>query len=213
MRVEPPATASTASVNTGATSSSGNYVAGSYTQTASALGGADAGNYSFAGYTTPTPIQVQAIPAVMAGRDVMGLAQTGTGKTAAFALPILHRVAGRRVLAVEDTSTTGGFQPETFSPEISVPSMLQTVDSPWEARKAVREQLSRGTDWVKLYATDRFTFTPDGKLNVPPTFSYSRSLPTSARIAPAIFTPRPSGSTTAAAASQQTDPSAELDQF
>lgn len=46
-----------------------------------------------AGYTTPTPIQVQAIPPVMAGRDVMGLAQTGTGKTAAFALPLLHRLA------------------------------------------------------------------------------------------------------------------------
>jgi ATP-dependent RNA helicase RhlE len=44
------------------------------------------------GYTTPTPIQEQAIPAVMAGRDVLGLAQTGTGKTAAFALPILHRL-------------------------------------------------------------------------------------------------------------------------
>jgi len=46
-----------------------------------------------AGYITPTPIQAQAIPTVMEGRDVMGLAQTGTGKTAAFALPILHRLA------------------------------------------------------------------------------------------------------------------------
>ncbi|MFA5203273.1 MAG: DEAD/DEAH box helicase [Lentisphaeria bacterium] len=45
-----------------------------------------------AGYVTPTPIQAQAIPVVMQGRDVMGLAQTGTGKTAAFALPILHRL-------------------------------------------------------------------------------------------------------------------------
>jgi ATP-dependent RNA helicase RhlE len=44
------------------------------------------------GFTTPTPIQEQAIPAVLAGRDVLGLAQTGTGKTAAFALPILHRL-------------------------------------------------------------------------------------------------------------------------
>jgi len=44
------------------------------------------------GYATPTPIQQQAIPTVMQGRDVMGLAQTGTGKTAAFALPILHRL-------------------------------------------------------------------------------------------------------------------------
>jgi len=44
------------------------------------------------GYTKPTPIQSEAIPPVMDGRDVMGLAQTGTGKTAAFALPILHRL-------------------------------------------------------------------------------------------------------------------------
>jgi ATP-dependent RNA helicase RhlE len=45
------------------------------------------------GYTTPTPIQQKAIPHVMQGRDVIGLAQTGTGKTAAFVLPILHRLA------------------------------------------------------------------------------------------------------------------------
>jgi len=44
------------------------------------------------GYVTPTPIQAEAMPPVLAGRDVMGLAQTGTGKTAAFALPILHRL-------------------------------------------------------------------------------------------------------------------------
>src|SRR6476661_1665631 len=46
-----------------------------------------------AGYTTPTPIQVQAIPVILAGRDVMGGAQTGTGKTAGFALPILQKLA------------------------------------------------------------------------------------------------------------------------
>jgi len=45
-----------------------------------------------AGYISPTPIQSQGIPPVMQGLDVMGLAQTGTGKTAAFALPILHRL-------------------------------------------------------------------------------------------------------------------------
>ena len=51
-----------------------------------------------AGYVSPTPIQVQAIPPVMEGHDVVGLAQTGTGKTAAFVLPILHRLmqGGRR---------------------------------------------------------------------------------------------------------------------
>lgn len=48
------------------------------------------------GYTTPTPIQAKAIPAVLAGSDLLGIAQTGTGKTAAFALPILHRLAADR---------------------------------------------------------------------------------------------------------------------
>ena len=45
------------------------------------------------GYETATPIQEQAIPVVLSGQDVLGLAQTGTGKTAAFSLPILHRLA------------------------------------------------------------------------------------------------------------------------
>jgi ATP-dependent RNA helicase RhlE len=48
------------------------------------------------GYTTPTPIQAQAIPLLLQGRDLLGLAQTGTGKTAAFLLPILHRLAANR---------------------------------------------------------------------------------------------------------------------
>ncbi|MFB3065539.1 MAG: DEAD/DEAH box helicase, partial [Planctomycetota bacterium] len=51
---------------------------------------------SAAGYETPTPIQIEAIPDVLRGRDLLGCAQTGTGKTAAFALPILHHLAGRR---------------------------------------------------------------------------------------------------------------------
>ncbi len=58
------------------------------------------------GYLTPTPIQTEAIPPILAGRDLLGCAQTGTGKTAAFALPILHHLAlaepqkPRRVRAV-----------------------------------------------------------------------------------------------------------------
>ena len=48
------------------------------------------------GYTTPTPIQAGAIPFLLQGRDLLGLAQTGTGKTAAFALPILHRLSTHR---------------------------------------------------------------------------------------------------------------------
>jgi ATP-dependent RNA helicase RhlE len=68
-------------------------------------------------YATPTPIQEQTIPIVMSGRDVIGIAQTGTGKTAAFALPILHRLAGHprtlerktcRVLVLSPTRELSG---------------------------------------------------------------------------------------------------------
>ena len=48
-------------------------------------------------YHTPTPIQTQTIPLALTGRDVVGIAQTGTGKTAAFALPILHRILENRI--------------------------------------------------------------------------------------------------------------------
>jgi ATP-dependent RNA helicase RhlE len=50
------------------------------------------------GYTRPTPIQSQAIPAILSGADVMGGAQTGTGKTAGFTLPLLHRLMARPVV-------------------------------------------------------------------------------------------------------------------
>ena len=59
-----------------------------------------------AGYTDPTPIQLRAIPLILAGRDVIGSAQTGTGKTAAFALPLLSRLGQRgklRALVLEPT--------------------------------------------------------------------------------------------------------------
>src|SRR6185369_14628125 len=64
------------------------------------------------GYETPTPIQARAIPPLLQGRDLLGIAQTGTGKTAAFALPILQRLAadprpaprkGCRVLVLSPT--------------------------------------------------------------------------------------------------------------
>ncbi len=59
------------------------------------------------GYENPTPIQAQAIPVVLSGKDVIGSAQTGTGKTAAFSLPILQKLgthgAGLRCLVLEPT--------------------------------------------------------------------------------------------------------------
>src|SRR5271168_3770627 len=68
-------------------------------------------------YLNPTPIQAQTIPTVMSGRDVIGIAQTGTGKTAAFALPILHQLAAKprppvrkscRVLVLSPTRELSG---------------------------------------------------------------------------------------------------------
>ena len=55
-----------------------------------------------AGYTEPTPIQIAAIPLILSGHDMIGIAQTGTGKTAAFVLPILMKLAESK-----QTVTTG----------------------------------------------------------------------------------------------------------
>ena len=76
-----------------------------------------------AGYTEPTPIQAQAIPHALAGRDVQGIAQTGTGKTAAFALPIIQRLLadkrrasarGCRVLVLSPTRELASQIAESF---------------------------------------------------------------------------------------------------
>ena len=75
------------------------------------------------GFARPTPIQAQAIPTLMKGRDLIGIAQTGTGKTAAFALPILHKLAadrrpapkgGARVLVLSPTRELASQIAESF---------------------------------------------------------------------------------------------------
>jgi ATP-dependent RNA helicase RhlE len=66
-------------------------------------------------YTDPTPIQVRAIPAVLEGRDVLAGAQTGTGKTAAFVLPILQKLAG-----LAGTTPIGGVNPDRRAPRCLV---------------------------------------------------------------------------------------------
>lgn len=68
-------------------------------------------------------------------------------------------------------STTGGYPLEGYSPEVSMPSGAQIVDSPEEARKAVREQIKYGADLIKIYSTHRFHFTPEGKLESVPTLT------------------------------------------
>jgi ATP-dependent RNA helicase RhlE len=85
------------------------------------------------GYTAPTPIQLQSMPAILQGKDVMGLAQTGTGKTAAFALPILQRlmsgprrtlralvVAPTRELAEQIHEAIGGLGRQTRLKSVTV---------------------------------------------------------------------------------------------
>ena len=62
------------------------------------------------GYEHPTPIQAKAIPHVLEGRDILGCAQTGTGKTAAFALPILHSLMGEKI----DTAQRGPVLPRAL---------------------------------------------------------------------------------------------------
>ena len=75
------------------------------------------------GYITPTPIQEQAIPYVLQGKDLQGIAQTGTGKTAAFALPIIQRLLeakqpplrkGCRVLVLSPTRELASQIAESF---------------------------------------------------------------------------------------------------
>ena len=69
------------------------------------------------GYETPTPIQQQAIPAVLEGKDVIGASQTGTGKSAAFALPLLTRIEANglpQVLVLEPTRELADQLAESF---------------------------------------------------------------------------------------------------
>ncbi len=100
------------------------------------------------GYTTPTPIQVQAIPHVMAGHDLQGIAQTGTGKTAAFALPILHRLMAQnkgpaprscRVLVLAPTRELASQIADSFraygkNTKLRVTVMFGGVPKPRQAR-------------------------------------------------------------------------------
>ena len=107
------------------------------------------------GYSEPTPIQAAAIPHALAGRDLVGIAQTGTGKTAAFALPILHRLAGLakplqpkspRVLVLAPTRELGNQIVDSFAAygrHLHVSAMLAIGGVP--IGKQIRT-LSRGVD-------------------------------------------------------------------
>ncbi len=77
----------------------------------------------------------------------------------------------RMFVATRDLSTTGSYPLLGYSPEVPVPIGLQEVDGPWQARKAVREEISYGADFIKIYGTGESHFAPDGTLVSMPTFT------------------------------------------
>lgn len=77
-------------------------------------------------------------------------------------------IAGPRLeVATRALSTTGGYPLEGYSPEVTVPSGVQIVDGPDEARKAVREQIKYGADFIKVYGTHKFYFENDKLVSIP----------------------------------------------
>ncbi len=100
---------------------------------------------------TPTPIQAQAIPVVLNGRDVIGSAQTGTGKTAAFSLPILQKLehpGTLRCLVLEPTRELALQVEESFNNYSKYTGLRTTVIYGGVGYGKQREELARGTDVI-----------------------------------------------------------------
>lgn len=77
----------------------------------------------------------------------------------------------RLFVATRAISTTGGYQLEDYAPEITLPKGVQIIDGPVEARKAAREQLDHGADWIKVYMTHRSWLDEKGELVSQPTLT------------------------------------------
>jgi imidazolonepropionase-like amidohydrolase len=81
-------------------------------------------------------------------------------------------IPGPRIFAsTRGLSTTGGYPLEGYAPELALPKGVQIADGPVEARKAAREQLDHGADWIKVYMTHRSWVGPKGELVSQPTFT------------------------------------------
>src|SRR6266540_3127319 len=81
-------------------------------------------------------------------------------------------IPGPRMFVVTRAiSTTGGYPLEDYAPEVTVPKGVQIVDGPVEARKAAREQIDKGADWVKVYMTHRSWVDKQGNLVSQPTLT------------------------------------------
>jgi len=122
-----------------------------------------------AGYTDPTPIQLRAIPAVLTGRDVIASAQTGTGKTAAFALPILTRLGahGRaRVLVLEPTRELAA-QVETAFRDFARFTDIRTVAIFGGVGYGLqRTELRRGVDVIVATPGRLMDYLKEGTINL-----------------------------------------------
>jgi ATP-dependent RNA helicase RhlE len=105
-----------------------------------------------AGYVTPTPIQLRGIPLVLAGRDLIGSAQTGTGKTAAFALPILTKLGphapGPRALVLEPTRELAAQVETAFHDYARFTNLKTTVVFGGVGYGRQNDELRAGTDIV-----------------------------------------------------------------
>ncbi|MGA2694121.1 MAG: DEAD/DEAH box helicase [Opitutaceae bacterium] len=123
------------------------------------------------GFTEPTPIQLRAIPAVLSGKDVVASAQTGTGKTAAFALPILtmlgvHKKGGPRVLVLEPTRELAA-QVETAFRDLGRYSDIRaTVLHGGVGYGRQRSELRAGTDIVVATPGRLMDFLQEGELSL-----------------------------------------------
>jgi len=77
----------------------------------------------------------------------------------------------RLLVSTRALSVTGGYGPTGYSPEIAYPRGVQIIDGVEQARKAVREQIANGADWIKVYADRSYFLRPDGTLSSIPTFT------------------------------------------
>jgi ATP-dependent RNA helicase RhlE len=104
------------------------------------------------GYSEPTPIQAQAIPVILAGQDVIGSAQTGTGKTAAFALPLMNRLGAHqkktRCLVLEPTRELALQVEEAFQKYAKYTDLTVTVVYGGVGYGKQRDDLARGVDVI-----------------------------------------------------------------
>jgi ATP-dependent RNA helicase RhlE len=121
------------------------------------------------GYISPTPIQAQAIPVVLRGGDVIGSAQTGTGKTAAFALPIIQRLGGHgglRVLILEPTRELALQVEEAFQKFAKFTDLRVTIIYGGVGYGKQEDDLRRGMDIVAATPGRLLDHLERGNLNL-----------------------------------------------